>query len=77
MPRLRNTATMRLFCARLERFLGAGEAVQISEAEAKDLESNPVFVVEQEPSATPQRTEGKRGGRRAEQTSAPRRETRG
>lgn len=74
MPFLFNPADCRLFCVRLQRLIDAGERVEITDAEAADLENTPVFRVER---PAPKRETVKRGAKQVEVTGAPKRETRG
>lgn len=74
--RLRNPTRIRLFSSRLQRHLDGGEAVRITEDEARDLEGGAVFKVEKvEPPA--ERETVRRGSKRAEVSRPPVREKRG
>lgn len=74
MPTLHNPTEYTLPCYRINRVLDADESVEITDEEAADLEDGAVFRVER---GSPKRETVKRGGKRAEVTKAPERETRG
>jgi hypothetical protein len=74
MPTLRNPTEYRLSCPRLgDGFIDPGESVEITDEQADELQDGPVFIVER---GAPKRETVKRGGKRAEVTKAPERETR-
>ena len=76
MPILHNPTDTRLACYDLGLFLTAGERIKISEREAELVRDSPIFVVEDDPKPAPVRKTVKRGGKRAEVSSPPKRETR-
>lgn len=82
MPIVHNPADCRVPCHRLDRFINPGERVHVTEAEARDIVGSVLVVVpdpkpsEEPKPATAKREKAKRGGKRAEVTKAPARETR-